>query len=138
MAVQQDVEAKTKAWEISASVLIHRSRRCFVVPLPANPEVGAMGVLCRGVIYAVGSETPEAVIFDASVMELMDSRIADQISRTASVLRLLGAQVILSGMPPELCTALIRLNVIFPALQKSGSLDYAFKMVEQGVRLEDK
>jgi len=136
--VLPDVKNEIQILEIPDFDVIQRSGGCFVVPLPVNPEFSSMEILFCRVIHNVGSEAPKAVIFDVSATKLMDSQIAGQINRAASTLRLLGSQVFLSGLSPELCSALIRLNVSFPALQKSGTLDYAFEVVGQSLRSKHK
>lgn len=118
-------------------LLIQRSGRFMIAPLPANLDTHRAETLCEIVVAAVRAESPQAVIFDASSVQLMDSLVADCLNRAGRMIRVLGSKAFLSGLPPVLCSTLVQLDVRFPDLTKTGNLDHAFESASRCTTTED-
>ena len=111
-------------------LMIQRNEGCFIVPLPANLDADRADSLCERVVAAVRIDPPRAVIFDASSVQLLDSPIAGRLNQAGRTIGVLGVRTILSGLSPALCSALVRLDVSFPDLVKTGNLDHAFEVAK--------
>jgi rsbT co-antagonist protein RsbR len=66
-----------------------------------------MGVLLTG----VAESSATSVILDITGVPVVDSQVADAFFRAAQAVKLLGAQVILTGIRPEVAQTLVGLGV---------------------------
>jgi len=73
-------------------------------------------------LQGVQSNRAEVVIIDITGVRLVDNDVASTLIRTASALRLLGAQAVITGIRPEVAQTLIGLQIDFGAIVTKGTL----------------
>jgi rsbT co-antagonist protein RsbR len=91
-----------------------------IIPLRSNalamPLVGALTpersmLVTETLLQAVTDKAAEYVILDVTGVPSIDSEVADGLLRVAQAVRLLGAEVALTGMQPAVARALVELGV---------------------------
>lgn len=73
----------------------------------------------------LGRQPARAVIIDVSLVTIIDSFVARVIGEVASIARLLGAEVALVGMRPEVAITLVELGITLPDVRCARSVDDA-------------
>lgn len=117
---QREAQLQQALAELQASQATIRELSAPVLPvLPGvliAPLVGAIDesratVFVANVLHAVERERAQHVIFDVTGVPLIDTQVARMILQAAEAVRLLGAQVILVGIRPEVAQTVVGLGV---------------------------
>jgi PAS domain S-box-containing protein len=102
-----------------------------IIPLAANtlamPLVGALTperamLVTETLLHAVTDRAAEFVILDVTGVPAVDTDVADGLLRVAQAVRLLGAEVALTGMQPGVARALVELGVDMSAFVTKADL----------------
>jgi len=83
----------------------------LVAPLVGAIDESRAAVFVANVLRAVERERAQQVIFDVTGVPLIDTQVARMILQAADAVRLLGAQVILVGIRPEVAQTVVGLGV---------------------------
>jgi len=78
-------------------------------------------------IQKVGAE---AVLMDLSAMEVIDSYQAKVVSDTAAMSRLLGCEVVLSGVQPKVAVALVELGDVLAGVRTVLNLEHGLALLQ--------
>ena len=117
---QREAQLQQALTDLRASQATIRALSAPVLPvLPGvliAPLVGAIDesratVFVANVLHAVERERAQQVIFDVTGVPLIDTQVARMILQAADAVRLLGAQVILVGIRPEVAQTVVGLGV---------------------------
>jgi rsbT co-antagonist protein RsbR len=117
---QREAQLQQALADLQASQATIRELSAPVLPvLPGvliAPLVGAIdesraAVFVANVLHAVERERAQQVIFDVTGVPLIDTQVARMILQAADAVRLLGAQVILVGIRPEVAQTVVGLGV---------------------------
>jgi len=117
---QREAQLQQALADLQASQVTIRELSAPVLPvLPGvliAPLVGAIDesratVFVANVLRAVERERAQQVIFDVTGVPLIDTQVARMILQAADAVRLLGAQVILVGIRPEVAQTVVGLGV---------------------------
>ena len=117
---QREAQLQQALADLRASQAMIRALSAPVLPvLPGvliAPLVGAIDesratVFVANVLRAVERERAQQVIFDVTGVPLIDTQVARMILQAADAVRLLGAQVILVGIRPEVAQTVVGLGV---------------------------
>jgi rsbT co-antagonist protein RsbR len=120
MVEQREAQLQQALTDLQASQATIRELSAPVLPvLPGvliAPLVGAIDesratVFVANVLRAVERERAQQVIFDVTGVPLIDTQVARMILQAADAVRLLGAQVILVGIRPEVAQTVVGLGV---------------------------
>ena len=102
-----------------------------IIPLAANtlamPLVGTLtperaAIVTETLLHAVTERGAEFVILDVTGVPAVDAEVADALLRVAQAVRLLGAEVALTGMQPGVARALVELGVDMSAFVTKADL----------------
>jgi len=102
-----------------------------IIPLAANtlamPLVGTLTperatIVTETLLHAVTERAAEFVILDVTGVPTVDTDVADGLLRVAQAVRLLGAEVALTGMQPGVARALVELGVDMSAFVTKADL----------------
>jgi rsbT co-antagonist protein RsbR len=102
-----------------------------IIPLAANtlamPLVGTLTperaqIVTETLLHAVTERGAEFVILDVTGVPSVDTEVADGLLRVAQAVRLLGAEVALTGMQPGVARALVELGVDMSAFVTKADL----------------
>jgi anti-anti-sigma regulatory factor len=83
----------------------------LVAPLIGTLDGARATILTSNLLRAVAQQHARYVIFDITGVPIVDTHVAQVLIQTASALRLLGAEVLLVGIRPEVAQTMIALNI---------------------------
>jgi anti-anti-sigma factor len=99
----------------------------LVAPLTGDVSAERAELLMSSVLSAVESETVHHVIFDITGVPVVDTQVAQVLLRTATAVRLLGAQTLLVGVRPEVAQTLVSLGIDLQAVKTYADLRAAVR-----------
>lgn len=85
----------------------------LVAPLIGTIDSRRAIVFMNNVLTMVAQEQARYIIFDVTGVPIVDTQVAQVLLQTANAARLLGAQVLLVGIRPEVAQTLVALNIRF-------------------------
>ena len=91
------------------------------------PIIGALDLerahqIDTRLLEAVRERRAHVAVIDVTGVPEIDSRVAGQLLRTVTAVRLLGARVITTGVSGELAAALVALDIDFSAVESYADL----------------
>ena len=99
----------------------------LAVPLVGEFDELRAGRLRETVLNSIVAQRARMVIFDVTGLPSLDVVVATELMRTAQAIRLLGAQVILSGVSAQAARHVISLNLTFQDVKVVNSLQTAIE-----------
>jgi rsbT co-antagonist protein RsbR len=127
---QEIIPAQQATLEELSTPLIPISDTVMVMPLIGSMDSHraqqALDTLLRGVATAPA----EIVIIDITGVSIVDSQVANALIHAAQAVKLLGAQVILTGIRPEVAQTLVGLGAELPIVTYStlqSGIEYAMR-----------
>ena len=119
---QQVIEAQRAAIRELSTPLIPISDTAVIMPLVgAIDSVRAQQVIDT-LLEGVAAYRAETAIVDITGVQVVDTQVANALVRAAQAVRLLGAQVILTGIKPQVAQTLVQLGVSLEGIRTTGSL----------------
>jgi rsbT co-antagonist protein RsbR len=102
--------------------LIPISDRALLMPLVGTLDSRRAQQVMEMLLDGVAESTAEVVILDITGVPLVDTSVAAALMRAAQAVRLLGAQVLLTGIRPEVAQAIVGLGVDLSSIETRASL----------------
>jgi anti-anti-sigma regulatory factor len=102
--------------------LIPITEGVMVMPLIGTMDAQRAGQVLDTALHGVGAHRARVVILDITGVKLVDTNVAATLMRTATALRLLGAQTIITGIRPEVAQTLVGLDVDMSSIVTKGTL----------------
>jgi anti-anti-sigma regulatory factor len=93
-----------------------------VMPLVGAVDSQRAQRVLRTLLQGVSTHRARAAILDVTGVPVVDSQVANGLVLAAQAVRLLGAQVVLTGIRPEVAEALVNLGADLTSLVTRGSL----------------
>lgn len=115
-----------------------RQLACPVIPVAAGvlvvPLIGAVDSqraqqIIQNVLEGIGTHSADAVVIDITGVPVVDTSVASYLLQTAQAAKLLGAQVILTGISPEIAQTIVQLGVPTGQLTTQSDLAAGIRMV---------
>lgn len=97
----------------------------LVAPLVGAIDAGRAEVFVTNVLHAVERERANHVIFDITGVPIVDTHVARTILQAADAARLLGAQVVVVGIRPEVAQTVVGLGVALERMRTFANLQQA-------------
>jgi predicted ATPase/GAF domain-containing protein len=139
-ALQEEIirVQSTRLAELSTPI-IPITDRIMVMPLIGIMDRERAQQVLITVLQGVQANRAEVVIIDITGVKLVDTDVASTLINTASALRLIGAQAVITGIRPEVAQTLVGLAVDFGAVVTKGTLQsgiaYALGRTGEGQNL---
>lgn len=110
MVQEEIIHAQEASLRELSTPLIPLSEHVVVMPLIGTIDRGRAQLLMETLLEGIASYQAEIAILDITGVPVVDTQIASALVRTARAVRLLGAQVILTGIRPDVAQTLVQLG----------------------------
>jgi rsbT co-antagonist protein RsbR len=107
---QQVIAAQQAALRELSTPLIPVSDDVVVMPLIGSIDSQRAQLVLETLLEGVAENHASAVILDITGVQVVDTQVANAILRAAQAVKLLGAQVIITGIRPEVAQTLVTLG----------------------------
>lgn len=129
---EQEIKAQQNAIRELSTPVLPINERMLVVPMVGSVDAERARQLTQQLLTAIRSHRAKAVVIDVTGVATMDTAVANHLIQAAEASRLLGAQVILSGVSRDIAQTLVTLGIDLRKLTTVGDLQSG---IEEGNRL---
>lgn len=119
---QQIIEAQRHALHELSTPLIPLSERVVIMPLIGTIDSARAQQVMDTLLEGVAQHNAELVILDITGVSVVDTQVAQAFIQVAQAVKLLGAQVMLTGIQPQIAQTLVHLGTDLSSIQTRGSL----------------
>jgi anti-anti-sigma factor len=119
---QQLIDAQRDALRELSTPLIPISDDVVIMPLIGSIDSGRAQMIMETLLEGVARYQAQLVILDITGVQIVDTQVAQAFIQAAQAVRLLGAQVMLTGIQPQIAQTLVHLGVDLGGLRTAGSL----------------
>jgi PAS domain S-box-containing protein len=123
---EQMIEAQQRALRELSSPLIPLARGVLAMPLIGGIDARRSAQIMEVSLHGIAAHKASRLLMDITGVTRADAQIADTLIRTARAARLLGAQVIITGIQPAIARTLVEI-----AADLEGITTYA--TIEEGI-----
>lgn len=109
--LQQVIEAQAAALRELSTPLIPLANGVVAMPLIGSIDTARAQQVLEGLLTGVAEQHARVAILDITGVPIVDTQVANVLLQAAQAVRLLGAQVILTGIRPEVAQTLVGLGV---------------------------
>jgi len=122
--IQQEevIRAQKLALEELSTPLIPITDKIVVMPLIGSMDSRRAQQVMDTLLHGISSTKATNVIIDITGVTVVDTQVANAFVRAAQAVRLLGAEVMITGIRPEVAQTLIGLGVDLSGIATSSSL----------------
>jgi len=110
-------------------VAIMKLGEVLITAIPVDLTDADARMFQKDLLSEINARNARGVIIDISALDLVDSYMARIINDTASMASLLGAQVVVCGMQPQVGTTLIEMGRELLGVDTALNLDLAMELV---------
>jgi PAS domain S-box-containing protein len=108
---EQLIQAQALALQELSTPLIPISEAVLVMPLIGRIDSRRASQILETLLSGIQEQQAELAIIDITGVSVVDTQVAHALLQAARAVKLLGAQVILTGLRPEVAQALVSLGV---------------------------
>ncbi|MFP4439258.1 MAG: PAS domain S-box protein [Chloroflexaceae bacterium] len=119
---QQIIAAQQQALHELSTPLIPLSDNVVVMPIIGTVDSARAQQILETLLTGVAQHQAASAILDITGVRIVDTQVASALIRAAQAVRLLGAQVILTGIRPDVAQTLVHLGVDLRGIGTYGSL----------------
>lgn len=105
------IRAQEAALAELSTPLIPLTERVVVMPLVGTVDARRLELIMETLLTGVTTRNAAAAILDITGVPHVDTHVANGLAQTARALRLVGAQVVLTGIRPDVARVLVQLGV---------------------------
>jgi anti-anti-sigma factor len=119
---QQVIEAQRATLRELSTPLIPVSDEVLIMPLIGTVDSGRAQQVLETLLEGVAQHQARLAIVDITGVSVVDTQVAQALVQAAQAVRLLGAQVILTGIQPQIAQTLVNLGVDLSGIITRSSL----------------
>ncbi len=119
---QQIIEAQRDALCELSTPLIPLTDDVVIMPLIGTIDSGRAQMIMETLLEGVVRHQADLAILDITGVLVVDTQVAQSFILAAKAVRLLGAQVMLTGIQPQIAQTLVHLGIDLSDIQTQGSL----------------
>ncbi|MFP4436633.1 MAG: PAS domain S-box protein [Chloroflexaceae bacterium] len=119
---QQIIDAQQATLRELSTPLIPITDHVVMLPLIGVVDSRRAQQVLEALLEGVARYQARMLILDITGMQVIDTRVAGAIIRAAQAVRLLGAQVLLTGIGPEIAQTIVHLGIDLSGIDTRGSL----------------
>jgi rsbT co-antagonist protein RsbR len=121
-AQQQVIDAQREALRELSTPLIPIAEGVVIMPLIGSIDSLRAQMVMEALLEGVARHRAHSVILDITGVQVVDTQVANTFISAAQAVRLLGAQVIMSGIQPAIAQTLVQLGVDLSGIITVSSL----------------
>jgi rsbT co-antagonist protein RsbR len=118
----QVIDAQRAALRELSTPLIPVSDKVVIMPLIGTIDTGRAQQVMETLLEGVAHHQATLAILDITGVSIVDTQVAQALIGAAQAVRLLGAQVMLTGIQPQIAQTLVHLGVDLSNIETRGSL----------------
>jgi rsbT co-antagonist protein RsbR len=124
LSIQQEetIRAQQAALEELSTPLIPISDRVVVMPLIGAMDSRRANRALEGLLDGISTSRATTAIIDITGVIVVDTQVANAFVRAAQAVKLLGAQVMITGIRPEVAQTLVGLGVDLSGIKPHSTL----------------
>lgn len=122
---EQIIEAQQAAIRELSTPLIPLSDSVVLMPLIGSIDTNRAQQVMEALLEGIAMHQADIAILDITGVSVVDTQVANALIQSAQAVRLLGAQVILTGIGPAMAQTLVHLGADLSSIQTRGSLQRA-------------
>jgi rsbT co-antagonist protein RsbR len=126
------IEAQAAALAELSTPLIPISDRVVVMPLIGAMDSQRTQQVLDTLLQGVAERQAQIAIIDITGVPIIDTQVANGLIRAAQAVKLLGAQVVLTGIRPEVAQTLVGLGAELSGILTHSTLQSAIALVMRG------
>jgi rsbT co-antagonist protein RsbR len=119
---QHIIEAQRATLRELSSPLIPLSQDVVLMPLIGTIDTNRAQQIMETLLEGIALYQADHAIVDITGVNMVDTQVAQALVRTAQAVRLLGAQIILTGIQPQIAQTLVRLGADMGDIITRGNL----------------
>jgi anti-anti-sigma regulatory factor len=119
---EEIIEQQTAALAEMSTPLLTISDTTVVMPLVGAVDSRRVGQIMDALLQGVSTSRASIVILDITGVAVVDTQVANAFIRASQAVSLLGAQVVLTGIRPEVAQTLVQLGVDLRSIVTRGTL----------------
>ncbi|GIW00022.1 MAG: hypothetical protein KatS3mg058_1425 [Roseiflexus sp.] len=129
---QQVIDAQRAAIRELSTPLIPISETAVIMPLVGAIDSARAQQIVDALLEGVAAYRAEMAIVDITGVQVVDTQVANALVRAAQAVRLLGAQVVLTGIKPQVAQTLVQLGVSLEGIRTAGTLQTGVRLAMMG------
>jgi len=107
--------------ELSTPALVLRER-LLILPIIGVIDSIRAKQLTENLLFSIRSNRAKVVVMDITGVPAIDSKVANHLLQTVEAARLLGAEVIVTGLSPEIAQTIVTIGVDLSRIKTIGDL----------------
>lgn len=119
---EQIIAAQRAALRELSTPLIPITERVLIMPLIGNIDTQRAQMVMEAVLEGVARQQGELVILDITGVPIVDTQVAQALVQAAQAVKLLGAQVMLTGIQPAMAQTMVQLGIDLSGIITQGTL----------------
>ncbi|MDI1450634.1 PAS domain-containing protein [Polyangium sp. 6x1] len=131
---QQIIDAQRESLRQLGAPIIPLTKNALAMPLVGALTAERATIVTETLLHAVTARAAEHVILDVTGVPSVDNEVAEGLLRVAQAVRLLGAEVALTGMQPAVAQALVELGVDMSAFVTKADLQSGISWASKRAR----
>jgi len=122
---EQVIEAQRAAIRELSTPLIPLSSHVVLMPLIGSIDSNRAQMVMENLLEGIASYQADTAILDITGVSVVDTQVANALIQAAQAVKLLGAQVVLTGIGPTMAQTLVHLGADLSSIQTRGNLQGA-------------
>ncbi|MEP7187757.1 MAG: STAS domain-containing protein [Roseiflexaceae bacterium] len=119
---EEIIRAQQAALAELSTPLLMINDTTMIMPLVGTVDSRRVGQIMETLLQGVATRRASTVILDITGVAIVDTQVADAFIRASQAVSLLGAQVVLTGIRPEVAQTLVQLGVDLHSIITRGTL----------------
>jgi rsbT co-antagonist protein RsbR len=135
---EQVIEAQRESLRELSTPLLPLDQHVLVMPLIGTIDSSRAQLVMETLLEGIAQHQAEVVLVDITGVKVVDTQVAQALIRTAQAAQLLGAQVILTGIQPQIALTLVHLGADMNSIVTRSTIQrgIAYALYEKGVHRE--
>lgn len=126
---QQVIDAQRDALRELSTPLLPIAPGVLVMPLIGTMDSQRTQMVMEALLSGVAQHQAHLAILDITGVQMVDTQVAQALIQVAKAVRLLGAQVILTGIQPRIAQTLVHLGTDLAGIRTHGTLQSGIAVV---------